>query len=80
MDNINYFEDIVESIPDYRKIVLIIFLIQNDENLLKEIGFCKTDINRLSLEFKNVLIEQHENYLDYVKDQEESIIEKILNK
>ena len=32
----NYFKDIFESIPDYRKIVLLIFLIQNDKNLLKE--------------------------------------------
>ena len=30
MDNSNYFKDIFESIPDYRKIVSLIFLIQND--------------------------------------------------
>ena len=41
MDNINYFKDIIESTPDYRKIVLLIFLFQNDKNLLKEIGFSK---------------------------------------
>ena len=69
------FKDILESIPDYRKIVLV-----NDKNLLKEIGFSKNDINHLSSEFKNILIEQHENYLEYVKDQKESVIEKILNK
>ena len=60
MNNINYFKDIIESLPDYRKIVLLIFLFQNDKNLLKEIGFSKNDINRLSIEFKNILIEQHE--------------------
>ena len=79
MDNINYFKDIIESIPDYRKIVLLIFLIQNDKNLLKEIGFSKNDINRLSIEFKNILIEQHEEWLDYIKNEEESIIEKLLD-
>ena len=52
MDNINYFKDLFESIPDYRKIVLLIFLIQNDKNLLKEIGFSKKDINLLNLELK----------------------------
>ena len=31
MNNINYFKDIIESIPDYRKIVFLIFLIQNDK-------------------------------------------------
>ena len=79
MNNINYFKDIIESITDYRKIVLLIFLIQNDKNLLKEIGFSKNDINRLSIEFKNILIEQHEEWLDYIKNEEESIIEKLLD-
>ena len=79
MDNINYFRDLFESIHDYRKIVLLIFLIQNDKNLLKEIGFNKNDINRLSIEFKNILIEQHEEWLDYIKNEEESIMEKLLD-
>ena len=77
MNDINYFKDIIESIPNYRKIVLLIFLIQNDKNLLKEIGISKNDINRLSIEFKNILIEQHEEWLDYIKNEEESIIEKL---
>ena len=80
MCNINYFEDIFDSIHDYKKIVLLIFLIQNDKNLLREVSFSERDIISLKKEFKNILKEQHENYLDYVKDQEESIIEKILNK
>ena len=80
MDNSNYFKDLFESIPDYKKIVLLIFLIQNDKNLLNEIGFSKNDIKLLNLEFKNILEEEFENYLDYIKDQEESIIERILDK
>ena len=80
MDNVNYFKDLFESIPDYRKIVLLIFLIQNDKNLIKEIGFNKKHINLLSIEFKNLLIEKNEEYLDFIKNEEESIIERILNK
>ena len=57
-----------KSITDYRKSVLLIFLIQNDNNILKEIGFSKNDINLLNLEFENILIERHEEYLDYVKN------------
>ena len=60
MNNSNYFTDLFESIKDYRKIVLIIFLIQNDKNFLKEIRFSKTDINLLNLEFKNILSEEFE--------------------
>ena len=78
--NDNYSRELFESIPDYKKIVLLIFLFQNDKNLLKEIGFSKNDFNLLNLEFKNILLEEFENYLDYIKDQEESILEKFLNK
>ena len=80
MYNENYFKGIFESIHDYKKIVLLIFLIQNNKNLLHEVGFSQRDINRLSMEFKNVLIEQHEEWLDYIKNEEESILEKFLNK
>ena len=75
----NYFKDLFESISDYKKIVLLVFLIQNDKNLLKEIGFSKNDINCLNLEFKNILIEQHEEYLAYIKNEKESVLEKFLN-
>ena len=80
MNNSNYFKDLFESKPDYRKIVLLIFLIQNDKNLLKEIGFGKNDINQLSIEFKNILLEEFEYYIDYIKNEEESILEKFLSK
>ena len=32
MNSVNSSEDLFESIPDYRKIVLITFLIKNDVN------------------------------------------------
>ena len=80
MNNINYFKDIIESIHDNKKIVLLIFLIQNNKNLLKETGFMENDINLLNLEFENILIEQNENLLSFIKNVEESIIEKVSNK
>ena len=55
-------------------------LFQNDKDLLKECEFLKNDIHRLSLDVKNTLMEENEEYLDYIKNEEESIIEKILNK
>ena len=80
MDNKNYFKDLFESISDYRKIVLLIFLFQNDKNLLKEIGFSRSYINQLSIEFKNILLEVFEEYLSYIKNEEESLLEKFLYK
>ena len=46
----NYFEEMFESIPDYRKIVLLKLLFQNDDDLLKESAFLEVDINRLNKE------------------------------
>ena len=80
MDNINYFEDLFESLPDYKKIVLLMFLNKNDVNFLYECGFLRGDINFLYKEFKIILLELNDDYLDHIKNQEESIIEKILNK
>ena len=34
MNNVNFFKDIFESIPDYKEIVLLLFLIKNDVNFL----------------------------------------------
>ena len=77
MNNVNYFTDSFESIPDYKKIVLLLFLIKNDVNLLYECCFLKCDNNFLYREFRNILLELNEEYLDYIKNEEESIIEKI---
>ena len=68
-----------ESIPDYRKMVLLMFSIKNDKDLLLEIGFSERDINCLNSDFKNILIEQHEEYSDDIKNEEEYVSEKFLN-
>ena len=70
MNCVNYFKDLFESIHDYRKIVLLIFLIQNDKNLLREVGLSKHDINQLNFELKTVLLNQHDEYLDYIKNKD----------
>ena len=80
MNNVKYFKDLFESMPDFKKIVLLMFLIKNDVDMLYECGFLRGDINFLYKEFKNILLELNEEYLDHIKNQEEAIIEKILNK
>ena len=49
-----------ETIPDYRKIVILIFEIKNDEVLLKDCGFLKNNMNRLNVDFKDFFTEQNE--------------------
>ena len=55
------------------------FLIKNDVNFSYDCGFIKGDINFLYKEFENILLELNEEYLDHIKNQEESILEKFLN-
>ena len=55
------------------------FLIKNDVNFLCESGLLKGDINFLYKEFKHSLPQLNEDYLDCIKNQEESILEKFLN-
>ena len=74
------FKDLFVSKPDYRKIVLVIFLFQNDKDELREIGFSECDVNRLNLKFKIILLEEHEKQIEYVKNLEESTVERFLNK
>ena len=41
MDNLNYFTHLFQSKSDYKKIVLLMFLIKNDVNFLHEYGYLK---------------------------------------
>ena len=67
-----------ESFEDYRKIVLLKFLVKNDKDSITECGFLKDDNNRLRNEFKAILIEENDEYLAYIKYQEEFFIEIFL--
>ena len=52
MDHVIYSKELFESNEDYRKTVLLIFLIQNDKDLLKEVGYLKNVTIRSNEEFK----------------------------
>ena len=56
MNVVNCFKELFESIPDYKKIVLLKFLIKNDVDMLYECGFLRGDINFLYKEFKKDFI------------------------
>ena len=63
-----------------KKIVFLMFIIKNDVNLLYESGFLKGDIHYLYKKSKNTLLEMNEDYLNYIKNQEESILGWFLDK
>ena len=80
MNHVNYGRIFFESIEDFRKTVLLMFSFKFDNDLSTECGFLKDDINHLPKEGKNILIEQNEEYLYFIKNAGESIFEGILNK
>ena len=55
------------------------FLNKNDVDLLNGCDYLKDGFNCLCLEFKIFLIEQNEKYLEYIENEEESILERILD-
>ena len=52
------------------------FLIKNDVDFSTECGYLKNDIHRLRLEFKNISMEQYENYLDYKKIKKNQLLKE----
>ena len=39
MDHVNYFKDLFESLPDYTKTVVLMFIFKNDTDSLTECGY-----------------------------------------
>ena len=66
MDKIIYFKDFFESIPDYRKIFLFLFSIENDGDLLGECGYLKMILIVCIKSVKSILIQQNEDYLYFI--------------
>ena len=64
MDHKNYFKDLFESTSHYRKIVLLMFIIKKDADLLKECGSSEKDFKHKNEEFRKKINEQKEEYLD----------------
>ena len=56
------------------------FLIKIDVNVLYDCGFLKCDNKFLWKTFKNILLELNEDNPIHIKNQEESIVGKILSK
>ena len=80
MEDINYFKDMLESIPNYRKIILLCFIIKRDNVILREFGLSDDFLEKLYNDCKQIMISDMDQYFSHIKNLEESIVEKILIK
>ena len=77
MEDINYFKDMLNSIPYYRKIILLCFIIKRDDTMLKEFGLSDSFIEKLYNDFKQIMISDLDENFSHIKNLEESILENI---
>ena len=54
MDHVSYFRALLESIPDYRKIVLLMSSNKNDFDLIKDCVFSKNYNKSLCIDFEKI--------------------------
>ena len=63
------------SIQDYRKIVLLIFIIKRDDELLTEMGLTEDFIKKLYKKCEKIFKLEKEEDESHIKNLEESILE-----
>ena len=78
MDHVVFFKHFFESIPGYRKISFN-SVYKSDVDPLTECGLLKNDIICLYISFTSILIEHNEEYLDCLKNEETSILQRLHN-
>ena len=75
MEDKNYFKDMLNSLPYYRKIIILCFIIKRDDVILKEFGFSDDFIEKLYNDCKQIMINDMDQYFSHIKNLEESILE-----
>ena len=55
MENVNNFKDLIYAIPNYRKIILLIFKVKRGDSFLNKIGLSNDFIEKSSDECKQIL-------------------------
>ena len=70
MEDINYFKDMLESIPNYRKIILLCFIIKRDDIMLREFGLSDDFIEKLYNDCKQIMINDMNQNFSHIKNLE----------
>ena len=74
MEDINYFKDMLNSIPYYRKIILLCFIIKRDDTILREFGLSDDSIEKLYHDCKQIMESDMDQSFSHIKNLEESIL------
>ena len=77
MEDINYFKDMLNSLPYYRKIIFLCFIFKRDDTMLKEFGLSDDFIGKLYNDCKQIMENDIDQYFSHIKNLEESILENI---
>ena len=75
MEDMKYFKDMLNSIPYFRKIILLCFIIKGDDTMLREFGLSDSFIEQLYNDCEQIMISDMDQYFSHVKNLEESILE-----
>ena len=76
MEDTNYFKDMLKSLPYYRKIIFLCFIIKRDDTMLKEFGLSDDFIEKIYNDCKQIIESDMDQYFNHIKNLEESILEK----
>ena len=77
MKDNNFFREIFNSSNDYHKIILSIFIIKKDYNILNEARLYNELIEKLYKGCTKIINEEVDDYNDHNKNLEESVLKKL---
>ena len=77
MEDINFFKDMLNSLPYYRKIIFLCFISKRDNTMLKEFALSDDFIEKLYNDCKQILESDMDQYFSHFKNLEESILGNI---
>ena len=63
MEYVKHFKEVFQSIPDYRTLVLLVFLIENYVVIFQEGDFLTYDIIDLCKDFRKIVLQKNDEYL-----------------
>ena len=75
MEDINYFKDLLNTIPYYRENILLCLIIEGDDTMLRELVFSDDFFEKVDNECKQVIDDETDEYFNHIQNLEESILE-----